>query len=249
MREMLLVLALAMAPASWQDQAPQTPAPPAPLPAVVQDLPAPLAKEAVVSLPSVADIQARRDHIGMMEGLLARAVGNGAAAVNRKVQEDTPGAVLMTTGQPRARGFVLPAYGVFFDVEIPDINGSVELTMQQLQREVARRVEQQVVAAPQRTATAQSLSALNDDDPNALYRKAVIVQCIDAMLEYSKGLNVQQNEWLTVALRGSEQPFVANEIRSSQTILLRIKGSDIADYLSGRITKDEAGKRVDIRGF
>jgi hypothetical protein len=147
---------------------------------------------------------------------------------------------------------VLPDYGLFFDVEIPDINGSVELTMQQLQREVARRVEQQVTAAPQKAATGQSslvLPGLSDDDPNALYRKAVIVQCIDAMLLYSKGVNIQPNEWLTVALRGSEQPFVQNEIRSTQTIMLRIKGSDLADYLAGRISKDEAGARVDIRGF
>ncbi len=36
---------------------------------------------------------------------------------------------------PRARGFVLDGYGVFFDVEIPDMNQSVIWSMMNVQRD------------------------------------------------------------------------------------------------------------------
>ena len=38
-------------------------------------------------------------------------------------------------GAPRARGFVLDGYGVFFDVEIPDMNQSVVWSMMSVQRD------------------------------------------------------------------------------------------------------------------
>jgi len=187
------------------------------------------------------DRQTFRDNISNMEGLLATAVANGA----RKIQADNPAVTLVATGNPRARGFVLDSYGVFFDVEVPELNGSVELTYAALQRELQRRLDDQK-GGPQRAGQ----NVLTDDpDPSVPYREAVITAVISTMLDYSKNLNVQPSEWLTVALRGNELPNLTVGIRDSRTVILKIRGGDLADYLASRITKDEAIKRVDKREF
>jgi len=59
-----------------------------------------------------------RQRISMMEGVLERAVSNGADNMVRQMKAvigDAP----MLTGVPEVRGFRLEGYGVFFDVEVP----------------------------------------------------------------------------------------------------------------------------------
>jgi hypothetical protein len=59
-----------------------------------------------------------RQRISMLEGVLERAVSNGADNMVRQmkaVMGDAP----MLTGVPEVRGFRLDGYGVFFDVEVP----------------------------------------------------------------------------------------------------------------------------------
>jgi hypothetical protein len=59
-----------------------------------------------------------RQRIFMMEGVLERAVSNGADNMVRQmkaVMGDAP----MLTGVPEVRGFRLDGYGVFFDIEVP----------------------------------------------------------------------------------------------------------------------------------
>ena len=65
------------------------------------------------------DEQRRRNEIRMMEGVLVQAVRLGAEEVSKEMQRFEPAGVTVLTGVPRARGFVLDGYGVFFDVEIP----------------------------------------------------------------------------------------------------------------------------------
>jgi hypothetical protein len=59
-----------------------------------------------------------RQRISTMEGVLERAVSNGAESMLRQVRTvraDLPS----LTGLPEARGFRLDGYGAFFDVEVP----------------------------------------------------------------------------------------------------------------------------------
>ena len=68
--------------------------------------------------PSEVDQVKARQRISMMEGVLERAVSNGADNMVRQmkaVMADAP----MLTGVPEVRGFRLDGYGVFFDVEVP----------------------------------------------------------------------------------------------------------------------------------
>ena len=69
------------------------------------------------------------------------------------------------------------------------------------------------------------------------------------MLDNSKTLELRPEEWLTVAARGSEAGLLPHEIYQLTTTVLRVKGSDLADFLAGRLTKDEARLRVEVRQF
>jgi hypothetical protein len=81
------------------------------------------------------DEQRRRNQIRLMEGVLIQAVRLGAEEVSTTMERFEPAGVTVLSKIPRARGFVLDGYGVFFDVEIPDMNQSVVWSMMNVQRD------------------------------------------------------------------------------------------------------------------
>jgi hypothetical protein len=92
-------------------------------------------------------------------------------------------------------------------------------------------------------------------DPNAInraYTDAVQRELIEAMLDYSIPMAIGPDEFLTVGARDNMQrdslapPDPHEEV---VTILLRIKGSDLAAFRGGQIDRAEARKRVQVREF
>ena len=65
-----------------------------------------------------------RQRLSTMEGVLERAVRNGADNLLRQMETVLPDAAMLT-GLPRVRGFRLEGYGLFFDVEVPGVQLSV----------------------------------------------------------------------------------------------------------------------------
>ncbi len=65
-----------------------------------------------------------RYKIFVMEGVLEKAVQNGAAIVSRQVRTLAPDAMFLT-GEAQVRGFRLDGFGVFFDVEVPALQPTV----------------------------------------------------------------------------------------------------------------------------
>jgi len=57
--------------------------------------------------------------------------------------------------------------------------------------------------------------------------------------------------WLTLAARDNVQidRFTPGDPSEVSTIVLRIKGSDLAAYRTGKITLEEVRTRVDVREF
>ena len=74
-----------------------------------------------------------RFQIGAMEGVLERAVQMGAQKLRMQVQAVAPD-LLFITGAPRARGFWLDGYGVFFDVDVPAIRRSLAWSFRMLEQ-------------------------------------------------------------------------------------------------------------------
>ena len=239
------VLMLSAGAAAAQDPPPvQTP--PAQMPTtqtpVTAAAPAPAVP--VVTPLTPADVRRRRDAITLMEGVLAAAVRLGATATARELQAVQPGLTMFTTSIARAKGVYLEGYGVFFQVEIPGVRPSVVSMVETLARDRATREN-----TVQTSAGGGGGMPPVTRDPDATYVDAVKGKLIDAMLDYSKALELRPDEWLTVAARGDDVPMMPGEIFESRPMILRIRGADLVEFLATRLTKDEIRRRVQVREF
>ena len=88
------------------------------------------------------------------------------------------------------------------------------------------------------------------NDPNEAYRSEVLQALKDAMLAHSSSLAIGPSEWLTIAAKGNDdRPRLAPADTASGTRMIRLRGSDLAEFLAGRITREEALKRIEERVF
>ena len=255
---------------------------------------APLAAQTTVPAGADEEVQAqRRYQMRVLESVLVGAVQHAADVMGRRVQAMAPDVVLIS-GTPRARGFVLPDYGVFFDVEVPGLPLSMAWSMRVIERDLnigaslamlrrhfetladaqarqevdqaLRRIELEVgPAAPPGPAAARrpgagtvsaatvdaapTVASRRAEDPGEQYTTLVKDTLVEAMLDYSGRVGVGADEWLTVAARDGHGPLVPGEIYDAVTVVLRIRGRDLAEHRAGRITRDEAIRRVEVRQF
>jgi hypothetical protein len=100
-----------------------------------------------------------------------------------------------------------------------------------------------------RSVTAATADAPVVDDPHTSYTEAVKNALIDAMLDYSVAMDLAADEWLTVAARDSEGPLTPDEIYDPSTILIRVKGSDLATYAGDRSKRSDVRARVKVSEF
>src|SRR5579872_4552143 len=103
-------------------------------------------------------------------------------------------------------------------------------------------------------ASAQSGKQAPDDsilsDPNEAYRTEVTQALKDAMLAYSSSLGIGPTEWLTIAAKGNDdRSRLAPADTGSGTRILRVRGSDLADFLAGKISREDALQRIEVRVF
>jgi len=255
-----------------------------------------------------ADAVKARQKISMLEGVLERAVSNGADNVLRQMREIVPVAdnPLMLLGQPHVRGFRLDGYGVFFDVEVPalrlsmawalrymvdqngvtagaavaDLRSFVSQARDPREREklerALQRIEAQVGPSVPRSAAAASGAAATRvadqgpangpaligpsqvdpviiEDPNEAFTREVKDALVEAMIENSGPIAIGAEEYLVVAARDNartDRLAVPSDASSDlHTIMIRVKGSDLAAFREGKITIEEAKKRVQVREY
>lgn len=212
------------APQTQSAPAAQAPAPPAAtLPPLTRD-----------------ELRQRRNAIYLMEGVLEAAVRVGAQKTVSEIQRVEPGLVMFSSSPVKAHGNHLEDYGVFFQVEIPSVIPSVASLLAQRER---TRPDTSPAQPTSLSASPQG-AVMN---PDAHYVESVKQELINAMVRLSHTMDLRSDEWLTVAARdGSEVP---GQLAEPSTMILRIKGSDLADFFAGRILIDEARKRVQVSGF
>jgi len=80
-----------------------------------------------------------RYHVRQLENVLERAVQHAADMMRRRLQSLTPD-VLAIAGSPRAQGFRIDGYGLFFSVEIPRLSESVNWALRVLSQDRDQRV-------------------------------------------------------------------------------------------------------------
>jgi hypothetical protein len=74
-----------------------------------------------------------RYNVQVMEAVLERAVRYAAGQMNRRLQTVSPD-LLQLSGAARARGFRLPGYGVFFDVDVPAAHHGLDAALDAAER-------------------------------------------------------------------------------------------------------------------
>lgn len=88
-------------------------------------------------------------------------------------------------------------------------------------------------------------------DPGEAYTAEVKEALIDAMLDYSGPISIGADEWLTIAARDNEDRsgLAPTDPYDVTTIILRVRGADLAAFRGGRTTRDEARRRVEVKEF
>jgi hypothetical protein len=106
----------------------------------------------------------------------------------------------------------------------------------------------QALSADSRTVSAAAADPVLDD-PHGAYTEAVQNALIDAMLDYSIAMDLGGDDLLTVAARDSEGPLTPDEIYDPSTIVISVKGSDLATYAADRSRRAEVRTRVKVTRF
>jgi hypothetical protein len=88
----------------------------------------PAAAQTIERTPLTAEQKEWRYKVGQMERVLEGAAEHGAALTRERLQKALPAQMLLGD-TPRARGFRLAGYGVFFDVEMPSLDGTIDGTL------------------------------------------------------------------------------------------------------------------------
>jgi hypothetical protein len=88
-------------------------------------------------------------------------------------------------------------------------------------------------------------------DPAEIYTNEVRSAVIDAMFDHSGPMNVGPAEWLTIGARDDMDPRVLtgdpNDV--PRTMIIRVRGADLAAFREGRLSRDEAVQRVEVTDF
>ena len=89
------------------------------------------------------------------------------------------------------------------------------------------------------------------NDPEDAYTREVKAALVEAMLESSGSLSLGAEEWLTVAASDNapRDPLVPGDTVDFSTWVFRVKGSDLAAFRAGRISIDDARKKVEVREY
>ncbi len=87
-----------------------------------------------------------------------------------------------------------------------------------------------------------------NEDPFATYASDLGQALADLMVQWGGTITLGPNDWLTVAARES-QPRMLPGGPAQMALTLRVRGSDLAAFKAGRLSLEEARKRVEIREF
>lgn len=88
------------------------------------------------------------------------------------------------------------------------------------------------------------------DDPGLAYTNEVKAALVDAMLDFGAPIPIADSQWLTIAARDDHDSRLGGgDPYDVSTIVLRISGADLAAFRAGRLTRDEAVGKVEVREY
>jgi hypothetical protein len=88
------------------------------------------------------------------------------------------------------------------------------------------------------------------DDPGLAYTNEVKNALANAMLDYGTPIPIGDEQWLTIAARDDHDGRLGGgDPYDVSTIILRIKGADLAAFRAGKLTRDEALAKLEAREY
>jgi len=96
------------------------------------------------------------------------------------------------------------------------------------------------------TVDVAPVAPLETRSTDEMYSDAIKSALMNAMVNHSSALMLDDDEWLVVAARDNG-PTAPGTINDRSGIILRIKGVDLAAFRAGKLNKDDVLKRFEIR--
>ncbi len=123
-------------------------------------------------------------------------------------------------------------------------------TREELDRAI-RTLEEQMTANQRRTTNVAAGAAAAEPpplvDPRVVYAADLTGVLVNAVLAAGPSLGLAPAEWLAVAARESlDFRFMPEDASGSPTLMIRMKGSDLAALRDGTLTREEARDRVEV---
>ncbi len=89
------------------------------------------------------------------------------------------------------------------------------------------------------------------DNPDQAYTQEVKAALLDAILENSGPMALGADEWLVVAARDNapRDALIPGGTLDFSTVSFKVKGSDLAAFRGGRLTLEEARKKVEVTEY
>jgi hypothetical protein len=89
------------------------------------------------------------------------------------------------------------------------------------------------------------------DDPGQVYTNEVRKALIDAMFDHSAPMNLAPAEWLIIAARADmDRRFLSGDPNDvPTTMVIRVRGADLQAFREGRLSREDAIKRVEVSNF
>jgi hypothetical protein len=88
------------------------------------------------------------------------------------------------------------------------------------------------------------------DDPGLAYTNEVKAALVDAMLDFGAPIPIADTQWLTIAARDDHDGRLGGgDPYDVSTIILRISGADLAAFRAGKLTREEALVKVEVREY
>jgi hypothetical protein len=84
------------------------------------------------------------------------------------------------------------------------------------------------------------------EDPFAGYVRELKAKLAEIMLQYGPTIQLAAGDWLTVAAREMSPKLMPGN-PTDATIMLRLRGSDLAELKAGRLSPDEAARKIEVK--
>jgi hypothetical protein len=234
---------LIAAPAAAQDQTSKvTSSPPASVAAPTQP---------TLTTQSRAQLDRLRADVGTFEIVLQRAIDRAVLQTSQWAQQVVPD-VVMSAAEPVVHGIPVGDASITFNVEVGGMVGVEmwQLMHQRLQPQPpqpqpdsnVQRVGAQIVQGDSSAGPPPPRVTSNSADEQ--YSEYVRQAMIDAILDNSGVLQLKAEQTLAVAVISTSSFGSGPYRRSSATLILSIKGVDLEQLRQGKISRDEAKRRI-----